>query len=101
MLFRNERVKYPLPANEWLSLLKITKAHVVVSGFQEALLRLLKGWRPPPMQNEFEYRDSLYECLRAALPDDTAVEKEYRHGGTNSDLYVRWKSLREKGQVLT
>jgi hypothetical protein len=43
------------------------------------------------MKAEVEYRNALFDRLRNILPEDATVEKEYRHGGTTSDLYVRSK----------
>jgi len=58
---------------------------------REGLLRTLKDWRPPTMKTELEYRNALFERLRNALPESAKIEKEYRHGGTTIDLYVRCK----------
>jgi hypothetical protein len=68
---------------------KISKAEVAYSGLNYALLRLLRDWQPPPLKTELEYRNALFEYLREALPEDARVEKEYRHSGTTSDLYLR------------
>jgi len=37
---------------------------------------------------ELKYRDSLLAFLQARLKD-AQVEKEYRHAGTTTDIYVR------------
>src|SRR2546428_919589 len=55
------------------------------------LSRIVKGWRPAPLKSEREYRDALFERLRKTLPEGTNVEKEYRHAGSTSDLYVHSK----------
>lgn len=58
-------------------------------GLHRGLVRILKNWRPSAMRTELEYRDALFERLRAALPDNAQIEKEYRHRGTTVDLYIR------------
>jgi hypothetical protein len=70
-----------------------SKAEVTISGLREALLRVLTDWRPPSLKTELEYRDALFKRLREVLPEDARVEKEYRHGGTTADLYLRWKGI--------
>src|SRR5947209_2414730 len=72
--------------------MKISKSELGWSGLHKALLRVLKVWRPPPLKTEQEYRDALLDRLRDALPEEATVEKEYRHHGTTSDLYVRCKA---------
>lgn len=61
------------------------------AGLQKGLVRILKNWRPPTMKTELDYRNALFERLRNALPESAKIEKEYRHGGTTVDLYVRCK----------
>ncbi len=72
---------------------KVSKAAVAYSGLNDPLLDVLKDWRPPSLRTELEYRDALFKYLREVLPEDSRVEKEYRHSGTTSDLYLRWKGL--------
>ena len=70
---------------------KVSKAAMQFAGLNDALLRLLRDWRPLPRKRELEYRNALFEYLREALPEECRIEKEYRHSGTTSDLYLRWK----------
>jgi hypothetical protein len=58
----------------------------------DGLLSILENWRPPTMKTELDYRNALFERLRKALPEGAKIEKEYRHGGTTIDLYVRCKT---------
>lgn len=58
-------------------------------GLRKGLLRILTNWQPPTMKTESEYRNALFERLRTALPESAKIEKDYRHGGTTVDVYVR------------
>ncbi len=71
--------------------MKVSSSELVWSGLQKALLRALEAWRLAPRRTEQEYRDALFDRLRGVLPNEATVEKEYRHHGTTSDLYVRCK----------
>ncbi len=50
-------------------------------------------WKPVEMDTELQYRNDLIAFLRANVPDDARLEKEYRHGGTTADIYLHWKGV--------
>lgn len=50
-------------------------------------------WKPVEMDTELQYRNDLLTFLRANVPDDARLEKEYRHGGTTADIYLIWKGV--------
>jgi hypothetical protein len=53
----------------------------------DTVVHLIQEWQPAKLPKELKYRDSLASFLRERLPR-AVVEKEYRHSGTTSDLYV-------------
>jgi hypothetical protein len=55
------------------------------------LVHTVRDWRPPSFKTELEYRNHLFDYLRESVPDDTRVEKEYRHSGTTLDLFLSYK----------
>ena len=57
-------------------------------GLLKAVERVVGDWNPGTFANEKEYRDSLYTCIRDSVPK-AYVEREYRHLGTTTDIYVR------------
>ena len=79
---------------------KVSKAAVAYSGLNDTLVNVLKDWRPMTLKTELEYRDALFNYLREALPEDSRVEKEYRHSGTTSDLYVFYKGIIGTAEVF-
>lgn len=80
--------------------MKLTKEAVAASGLAVGLQKVIEGWSPGDFPHELKFRDSLLAYLREAVPNDCSVEKEYRHGGTTSDLYVRWSGLFLKGEAF-
>ena len=52
------------------------------------VVKLAKEWQPGELPTELKYRDSLVAFLRDQLKH-AQVEKEYRHGGTTIDIYVK------------
>ena len=72
---------------------KMSKVDVGFSGLLPTLLKVLEEWRPPSLKTELDYRNALFEYLHEMLPEDARLEKEYRHHGTTSDLYLSWKGL--------
>ncbi len=53
----------------------------------DTVVHLIQEWQPAKLPRELKYRDSLASFLRDRLPR-AIIEKEYRHSGTTSDLYV-------------
>ncbi len=71
--------------------LTLTKAQVAFTGLPKNVVKLLEQWEPDPQRTELAYRDALAAMLRAACPPDARVEVEYRHEGTTTDVWLRWK----------
>jgi len=75
----------------------LTKDTVAWNGLLPSLASLVGGsWRPNPQSNERGYRDSLLMFLRDNVPQDARVEREYRHHGTTTDIFLHWQ-----GHILT
>lgn len=72
---------------------KVSKLDIGVSGLMPTLVRTLKDWRPPSLKTELDYRDALNKHLREVLTEDARIEREYRHNGTTSDLYLCWTGM--------
>ena len=72
---------------------KLTKTDTAISGLLPGLVRLVENWEPDLLKTEKEYRDSLLKFFRSTIPEDCSVEREYRHGGTTTDIFVSWKGL--------
>ena len=62
--------------------MKLEKMAVGWHGLLPSLTKFVEQWQPPALRGETKYRDHLLETLRAAVPGDAKVEKEYRHRGT-------------------
>lgn len=71
----------------------MNKATVGFNGLMTTLEDLVKGWKPEAMATETAYSNALAARLRAALPEDTRVEREYRHAGTTTDVGVIYKGF--------
>ena len=54
----------------------------------ESVVKVVKEWQPAALPSELKYRDSLTALLREWLKD-AKIEKEYRHAGTTTDIYVK------------
>lgn len=72
---------------------KIEKLYVTWNGLVPTLASAVKEWIPPKLKSEISYRNSLLEEIRKAVPEDTRVEKEFRHRGTTIDIWLNWKGL--------
>ena len=48
----------------------------------------ISHWAPALLKTERAYRDSLFSYLVSNLPSNASVKKEYRDGGTTTDLFV-------------
>jgi len=71
----------------------LTKGQVAFSGLVPGLKGLIKAWEPGPLQTELRFRDSFLSFLRANVPADCRVEREYRHHGTTIDIFLEWRGL--------
>jgi len=70
----------------------LTKDSVAWNGLLPSLASLITdSWRPGVESNEAGYRDSLLTFLRGNVPSDARVEREYRHQGTTTDLFLHWQ----------
>jgi hypothetical protein len=65
----------------------------------DTVVNLIHEWKPDRLPKELKYRDSLATFLRERLPR-AIVEKEYRHSGTTSDLYVECSGLLRTSEVF-
>lgn len=79
---------------------KLTKASVAMNGFVPRLIELLKEWEPGLLTRELRYRDSLLQYITANVPSDCRVEKEYRHNGTTTDLFLKWSGFMFNEEVF-
>jgi hypothetical protein len=79
---------------------KLTKGDVAIGGLMSALVHLVESWDPGPLSSEKAYRDSLLKFLRTAVPEDCRVEREYRHGGTTTDIFISWKGFLFSSEVF-
>ncbi len=66
----------------------------------DTVVNLIHQWKPARLPKELKYRDSLASFLRERLPR-AIVEKEYRHSGTTSDLYVECSGFLRTSEVFT
>jgi hypothetical protein len=72
---------------------RLTKAIVAWSGLRENVSKIIRdGWHPGKLDSEANYRDSLATFLRESAPD-AHVEVEYRHQGTTTDIYLKWRGI--------
>jgi len=65
----------------------------------DTVVNLIHEWKPEWLPKELKYRDSLASFLRERLPR-AIVEKEYRHSGTTSDLYVECSGFLRTTEVF-
>ncbi len=69
----------------------ITKVEIGENGIVPSIVALLKDWHPSSLRNELAYSNALAKHLRAVLPDDAQVDREYRHEGTTCDIRIAYK----------
>lgn len=70
----------------------LTKDGVAWNGLLPSLASLIGDlWQPVPQSNERAYRDALLVFLRENVPQDSRVEREYRHHGTTTDIFLHWQ----------
>lgn len=77
----------------------IGKLQVFWSGLVPAFESLLSDWNPPILKKEIDYRDHMFNFLLQSVPSDAHVEKEYRHRGTTTDLWVKWSGVFLKSEL--
>jgi len=65
----------------------------------DTVVNLIHEWKPEWLPKELKYRDSLASFFRERLPR-AIVEKEYRHSGTTSDLYVECSGFLRTTEVF-
>lgn len=65
----------------------------------DTVVHLIQEWQPAKLPKELKYRDSLASFLRQRLPR-AIIEKEYRHSGTTSDLYVECNGFLRTTEVF-
>ena len=78
----------------------LTKADVAFSGLIPNLIRLIGDWQPGGLASELKYRDSALQFIRNNVPSDCRVEREYRHNGTTTDIYLKWNGVFFNGEVF-
>jgi hypothetical protein len=79
---------------------KLTKVGVAANGLVANLVSLIETWQPGSLATELKFRDSLLHFIRENVPADCRVEREYRHSGTTTDIFVRWTGLVFLGEVF-
>ena len=72
---------------------RLLKSEIGWKGLVPSIDAVLKSWHPPALKTELAYSDALADHLRAELPEDARVEREYRHEGTTCDLCVLYKAF--------
>lgn len=72
---------------------QLDKLSVGWHGLLPSLTKFVEQWQPPTLKGEVKYRDHLLNALRAAVPEGTKLEKEYRHRGTTIDVWLRWPGI--------
>jgi hypothetical protein len=83
-----------------MSIGRLSKAEIGFKGLVSSIDAILSSWRPPTLRTELAYSDALADHLRAALPEDARVEREYRHEGTTCDLCVLYNGILSNDQLL-
>ena len=78
---------------------KIDKLTVSWNGLLMVIAKVVSEWRPPKLKSEASYRDNLLAFLRKVVPDDTKVEREFRHRGTTMDLWLGWKGVIDNDEL--
>lgn len=71
---------------------KLTPFGVNWHGILPAVAKLIKQWRPAKLKTEKQYQKSLEDFLRKCNPD-AKIEREYRHAGTTTDVYVEYTTF--------
>ena len=71
----------------------LTKTNVALAGLVPNLVDAIGKWAPEALHSELKYRDSLLSFLRSNIPPDCRIEREYRHNGTTTDIFLSWKGI--------
>ena len=79
---------------------RITKLNISVNGLLDCIEKVVNKWNPPILKNELAYSNDLAEFLRATLPEDAQIEREYRDKSTTADLWISHKGLMLKSEVF-
>ncbi len=79
---------------------RLSKAEIGFNGLVSSIETVVKNWHPPDLKTEGAYSDGPSNYLRAVLPEDARVEREYRHEGTTCDLCVLYNGILSSSQVL-
>lgn len=79
---------------------RLSKATIGFNGLLATLNDVVSGWHPEVLKTELAYSNSLAAHLRAVLPEDSRIEREYRHEGTTCDLCVVYSGLLSADRVL-
>jgi hypothetical protein len=66
---------------------------------RDTVTKLIHEWKPDEQPTELKYRDSLLAFLRERLKD-AKIEREYRHSGTTTDIYVRQSGFLGTSEVF-
>lgn len=78
----------------------LNKANVAWFGLLSKVEQLIRrNWQPGKLSSETSYRDSLAAFLRESAPD-AHIETEYRHAGTTTDVYLKWRGIFSSGEVF-
>jgi hypothetical protein len=79
---------------------RITKLEITANGLLDCIEKVVNKWNPPILKNELAYSSDLAEFLRATLPTDAQIEREYRAHGTTADLWISYKGLMLKSEIF-
>ena len=81
-------------------MVRLSKVGIAWHGIAPSIGNLLRQWRPPRLNTEVAYSDALAKYLRAALPEGSRIEREYRHEGTTCDVSIQYSGLMSNELVL-
>ncbi len=79
---------------------KLTKAAVAINGLVSSVVKLIIEWEPQALTRELKYRDALMQFILENIPSDSRIEKEYRHKGTTTDLFLKWKGFMSSDEIF-
>lgn len=71
----------------------LSSIDILWNGFTPAFRDLLNDWNPGDLDSEQQYQDSLFDFLRARLPE-CIVQREYNEAGSRVDIYLKRKGFR-------
>src|SRR4051794_26764216 len=79
---------------------RLSKAQIGWDGLLQSVGNVLKNWEPKPSKREIDCSDELAKFLRTVLPEDSRVEREYRHEGTTCDVCVKYLGIFSNDEVF-